>query len=67
MTPIAPCSLPPWSDRITFRSGSADEIILRVPTRDGDGQCRAVNHILTMRHATELAAELATALIAAAK
>ena len=57
------CSLPDWSDRITFRSGADEEIILRVPVRDGDGQCRAVNHILTMRHARELAVELAEALL----
>jgi hypothetical protein len=56
-------SLPDWSDRITFRSGADEEIILRVPMQDADGQCRAVNHILTMRHARELAVELAEAIL----
>ena len=63
MSPPAPCSLPPWADRITFRSGADEEIILRVPMRDADGQCRAVNHILTMRHARKLAIELAEAFL----
>ena len=56
-------SLPDWSDRITFRSGADEEIILRVPRQDEDGQWSAVNHVLTMRHARELAVELAEALL----
>ena len=62
------CELQPgWvdlSDRITFRKGAADEIILRIPREDAYGKKSAMNHILTVAQARSLADELAAALSA---
>ena len=56
-----------WSDRITFRHGAIDEIILRVPRVDADGNKSAVNHVLTIRQAVELGTELGEAVVANAE
>ena len=56
-------TLPDWINRITFRSGADDEIILRVPREDGEGGWYAVNCVLTMKHAMRLGMELAEALL----
>lgn len=56
-------TLPEWINRITFRRGADDEIILRVPREDGEGGWYAVNCVLTMRQAMKLGMELAEALV----